>query len=165
MTALSLLLALVAQIVSPIAFLGFTPGMPVSRAAALIRSARGSFSCRKSSDARITECTGLLPFPGVDRPLEVLISSINDSAAVIVFSGRPGDEVTRTWAEDLTRTLGEPARTLRSPGAQDIRQWVRRGRMLRLVQRTPEGRRETSITLTHGPLLDGLNPPKIKAPD
>ena len=165
MPLLSFLLASALQTLPPVGFLGFSPGMPVSRAAALIRSSHGTLSCRGSSDARIRECTGVLPYPGLDRPLEVLISSINDSAAVIVFSGRPKQEVARSWALDLTRNLGEPRQSLRQPGAQVIREWIKRGRMIRLVERNPGGSRETSITLTHGPLLDGLPPPKTRAPD
>jgi hypothetical protein len=165
MPLLLLLLASALQAPPPIGFLGFTPGMPVRQAAALIKTARGTLTCRGASDPRMAECTGILPFPGLDRPLEVLISSINDSAAVIVFSGHPGDEVARTWTVNLTRSLGEPRLSLRQPGAQVIREWVRRGRMIRLVQRNPGNGRETSITLTHGPLLDGLPQPKTRAPD
>ena len=165
MPLLPWLLASGLQALPSLGFLGFSPGMPVSRAATLIKSSHGTFSCRKSSDSRIAECTGVLPYPGLDRPLDVLISSINDSAAVIVFSGRPREEVAREWALDLTRNLGEPRQSLRQPGAQVIREWIKRGRMIRLVQRNPGSGRETSVTLTHGPLLDGLPPPKTRAPD
>ena len=164
MLPLGILSGLVQNLPS-LAFLGFTAGMPVGNAVRLIGAAHGSLTCRAASDPRMRECTGQLPYPGMERPLEVLISSINDSAAVIVFSGAPREEVSSSWVGMFTRTFGEPNRARQEAGSQETWQWIRRGRMLRLVQRHPGRGQETSITLTHGPLLDGLGPPQRKTPD
>jgi hypothetical protein len=150
-------LAVLSQELPALSFFGFRAGMPVSQATALIKSIRGDLTCRASSDRRIRECTGFLPHSGVTRPLEVLISSVHDSAAVIVLSGVPPADLARTWIEDLTLDFGRPDHTS-APRSQHTWQWVRRGRMLRVVVRIPRDSLEASVILTHGPLLDGLKP-------
>lgn len=139
----------------PLSFFGFRAGMPVTQASAHIRSNRGTLTCRNSSDPRIRECTGSLPHGGVTGPLEVLISSVHDSAAVIVLSGKPPAELARTWIEDLTLDFGRPNHVA-VPESQHTWQWIRRGRMLRVIVRIPRDSLEASVVLTHGPLLDGL---------
>ena len=156
--------ALASQSLPPLSFLGFRAGMPVAQAVAMIDSIRGELTCRPSSDPRIRECTGFIPEQGVARPLAVLISSVNDSAAVIVLSGTPPADLARTWIEDLTIAFGQPGFSA-APASQHTWQWVRRGRMLRVIVRNPGDTLETSVTLTHGPLLDGLGPPQRKKPD
>jgi hypothetical protein len=149
------LLAILTQELPPLSFFGFRAGMPVTQASAHIRSNRGTLSCRNSSDPRIRECTGSLPHQGVTGPLEVLISSVHDSAAVIVLSGRPPPQLARTWIEDLTLDFGRPNHVA-VPESQHTWQWIRRGRMLRVIVRIPRDSIEASVVLTHGPLLDGL---------
>ena len=149
------LLAILTQELPPLSFFGFRAGMPVTQANAHIRSNRGTLSCRNSSDPRIRECTGSLPHQGVTGPLEVLISSVHDSAAVIVLSGRPPPQVARTWIEDLTLDFGRPNHVA-VPESQHTWQWIRRGKMLRVIVRIPRDSIEASVVLTHGPLLDGL---------
>ena len=148
-------LAVLTQELPPLSFFGFRAGMPVTQASALIRSNHGTLTCRNSSDPRIRECTGSLPHQGLDGALEVLISSVHDSAAVIVLSGKPPAELARTWIEDLTLDFGSPNHVA-VPASQHTWQWIRRGRMLRVVVRIPRDSLEASVVLTHGPLLDGL---------
>ena len=148
-------LAALTQELPPLSFFGFRAGMPVTQASALIRSNQGTLTCRNSSDPRIRECTGSLPHQGLDGALEVLISSVHDSAAVIVLSGKPPAELARTWIEDLTLDFGSPNHVAVS-ASQHTWQWIRRGRMLRVVVRIPRDSLEASVVLTHGPLLDGL---------
>jgi hypothetical protein len=158
------LLAVVSQDLPPLSFHGFRAGMPVRQATALIESIRGQLTCRASTDARMRECTGFIPERGVTGPLAVLISSVHDSAAVIVLSGTPPADLARTWIEDLAIDFGRPDYSA-APATQHTWQWVRRGRMLRVIVRNPGDTLETSVTLTHGPLLDGLGPPERKKPD
>ena len=98
------------------------------------------------------------------NPLSVLISSVHDSAAVIVLSGKPPSDEARGWVEDLTMDFGRPNHRV-SAESQHSWQWIRRGRMIRVVARLVGDTLEASVTLTHGPLLDGLGPPEIKKPD
>ena len=158
------LLTALFQDLPPLSFLGFRAGMPVGQATALIESTQGQLTCRGSTDPRIRECTGFIPERGVVRPLSVLISSVHDSAAVIVLSGTPPPDLARAWIEDLTLDFGRPDHTA-VPASQHTWQWVRRGRMLRVIVRIPGDTLETSVTLTHGPLLDGLGAPERKKPD
>lgn len=162
--SLVLVAALFVQDLPPLSFLGLRAGMPLPQATALINSVHGRLTCRASSDPRIRECTGFIPEQGVTRPLEVLISSVHDSAAVIVLSGTPPPDLARTWIEGLTIEFGRPAHSA-APATQHTWQWVRRGRMLRVIVRSAGDDVETSVTLTHGPLLDGLGPPERKKPD
>lgn len=148
----------------PLGFLGFRPGMPLKQAEQLIRDREGTLQCRGSSDRRIRECTGMLPYPGVDRPLSVLISSIRDSAAVIVLSGILPSDTARTWIEDLAIDFGRPNHVSEA-GVQDSWQWIRRSRMLRVTVRWPGPSFEAAVTLTDGPLLDGLGSPEKQKPD
>jgi hypothetical protein len=160
----AVLLSAPLQELPPLSFLGFRAGMPMARAIELIRAGGGALSCRGSSDPRIRECTGSLPARRFARPLTVLISSIHDSAAVIVLSGAPPAELARGWIEDLTLDFGEPDHKV-SPPSQHTWQWVRRRRMLRVNARTAGDSLEASVILTHGPLLDGLGPAKRTKPD
>jgi hypothetical protein len=148
-------LAVLTQELPPLSFFGFQAGMPVAQASAHIRSNRGTLTCRNSSDPRIRECTGALPLQGLTGPLQVLISSVHDSAAVIVLSARPPAELARTWIEDLTLDFGRPNHAA-VPESQHTWQWIRRGKMLRVIVRIPRDSVEASVVLTHGPLLDGL---------
>jgi len=158
------LVAVLSQDLPPLSFLGFRAGMPVRQATALIESIQGRLTCHSSTDPRIRECTGFIPERGVTRPLAVLISSVHDSAAVIVLSGAPPSDLARSWIEDLSIDFGRPDHSV-APASQHTWQWVRRGRMLRVIVRNPGDTVETSVTLTHGPLLDGLGPPERKKPD
>jgi len=160
----AVLLSAPLQELPPLSFLGFRAGMPMAGAIELIRTGGGALSCRSSSDSRIRECTGSLPTRRIARPLTVLISSVHDSAAVIVLSGAPSAELARGWIEDLTIDFGEPDHKV-APASQHTWQWVRRSRMLRVNARTAGDSLEASVTLTHGPLLDGLGAPKRKKPD
>ena len=149
------LLAVFTQELPPLSFFGFQAGMPVTQASAYIRSNRGSITCRNSSDPRIRECTGSLPHQGLTGLLDVLISSVHDSAAVIVISGKPPADLARSWIEDLTLDFGRPNHEA-APASQHTWQWIRRGKMLRVIVRIPGDSLEASVVLTHGPLLDGL---------
>jgi hypothetical protein len=152
------------QPLPPLSFIGFRARMSVADAEALTKAAGGSLACKPASDARIRECQGTFPFYGLTSPFSVLISSVNDSAAVIVLSHqRPGNVADR-WASALTLDFGTPNRN-REQGVQMTWEWIRRGQMLRLVERKVEDHMEVAVTLTDGPLLDSLGPAKRKRPN
>jgi hypothetical protein len=144
------------QSLPPLSFLGFQAGMPVSEAVSRIRASRGTLICRSTTDPRLRDCTGQLPRAGQPSSFQLLISSVHDSAAVIVLSLTGATSVSR-WVTELTREFGRPNR--RQQGTQSSWQWIRDRKMLRVTERSTGGRREASVTLTHGPLLDGLGSP------
>ena len=108
--------------------------------------------------------TGSMPFPGLTEPFRVLISSVHDSAAVIVLSGSPRKAVSASWVDSLTHVFGTPNQE-RPPGVRGSWQWIRRSQMLRVILRGAGERTETAVTLTDGPLLDGLGSLPTKKPD
>jgi len=153
-----------AQPAASLSFSGFTAGMPMPEARARIsQAASGSLSCRTTIDWRMRDCTGRVQPAPSEAPFNVLISSIHDSAAVIVLSLRGTDRAASRWVASLTATFGVPE-LRKHPDGSARWQWVRARKMLRVVERRSGGGWETSVTLTHGPLLDGLGPIETKRP-
>lgn len=153
-----------AQTLPPLSFVGFRARMPLADAEALARAAGGTLSCRQASDSRIRECRGVFPSAGFPAPLSLLISSVKDSAAVIVLSQRAPKQVVDQLVSTLSMDFGVPNQS-RESGIQMTWEWIRRGQMLRLVQREAADHMEVAVTLTDGPLLDGLGSPQRKRPD
>lgn len=147
----------------PLAFVGFRAGMAVSDARAQISRSGGSLACKGTSDPRLRECTGSMPFPRLRRPFTILISSVRDSAGVIVLTSNIREGDTRGWVRALTEDQGKPNHKV-EPGIGETWEWIRRGQMLRLSVRKVANQLETAVTLTHGPLLDALGPPPNKKP-
>ena len=148
----------------PLTFFGFRAGMAMAEARSLITKLGGSLSCKKTSDSRLRECTGSMPFPGLVRPFAVLVSSVRDSVGVMVLSTNIREGDTRAWVRALTQDFGKPNYRM-DRGTRESWQWIRRGQMLRVVMQRPGVHFETAVTLTHGPLLDALGPPENKKPD
>jgi hypothetical protein len=122
-----------------------------------VRSRGGSLACRRSRDPRISECRGTIRLPPDSTRFAVTVSLVDDSAAVVILSGSVPRDTVRAWVEAIALTQGIPS--LRVGGPQRTWQWIRRRQMLRLIHRR-DGSRETAvITLTDGPLLDGLARP------
>jgi hypothetical protein len=138
--------------------------MSIADAGALAKAAGGSLACKPASDTRMKECQGSFPLYGLRTPLSLLISSVNDSAAVIVLSNRSPGTVAEKWAAALRLDFGTPNEK-REQGIQMTWEWIRRRQMLRLVERKVADHMEVAVTLTDGPLLDSLGPPKRKKPD
>jgi len=147
----------------PLTFIGFRAGMAVADARSLITKSGGWLSCKKTTDSRLRECTGTMPFPGLVRPLSLLVSSIRDSVGVIVLSTNMSEGDARDWVRALTQDLGKP--NYKDRQTRESWQWIRRGQMLRVVMQGAGVHLETAFTLTHGPLLDALGPPENKKPD
>lgn len=146
----------------PLSFEGFRAGMPVAEAAQRIKASGGTLRCKATLDWRMRDCTGSLRLAELP-PFEVLVSSVHDSAAVIVLSLRAAAEPASRWIPAFTETFGTP-NLQGSAGKPRSWQWIRSGTMLRVVERKAAGGWEASITLTHGPLLDGLGPTQRKPP-
>jgi len=135
----------------------------MTEAIKLIREAKGTLTCKATADWRMRDCTGRLSSPD-SAALELLISSVQDSAAVLVFSLRGGTRPVAGWVSHLTAQFGRPNRQQR-PGGRSSWQWIRTGTMLRVAQRNAGQHAEASVTLTHGPMLDRLGPVQSKRPD
>jgi hypothetical protein len=151
-------IAIAAQQLPPLAFVGFRAHMPMSEAHALVTSAGGSLTCKATTDPRLRECTGNMPFPNVVPPFQLLISSVRDTAAVIVLTANVKERDAQAWANALTQDFGTPNHKT-DYRVSESWQWIRKGQMLRLLQHATNGVLETAVTLTDGPLLDALGPP------
>ena len=155
-----------AQALPGLSFLGFRAGMPVAHVRSLIREAGGTLECRSTTDARMRECNGVFPVRAVapGESASVLLASVHDSAAVIVVSRYPAESELEGWVTALTEDFGIPNRQV-GPGAQASWEWIRHRQKLVVAQRREDNRLASSVTLTDGPLLDGLGPPKRKGPN
>lgn len=141
-----------------LSFVGFRAHMPMSEVRALVTSAGGSLACKATTDPRLRECTGVMPFPKVIPPFRLLISAVRDTAAVIVLTANVKESDTREWARALAQDFGTPNHKT-DYRVSESWQWIRRSQMLRLIQHQAGGILETAVTLTDGPLLDALGPP------
>jgi hypothetical protein len=139
--------------------------MAMREARAVAISAGGSLACKATTDPRLRECTGVVPLLKGIPPFQLLISSVRDTAAVIVLTASVKERDTREWARTLTRDFGTPNHKGTDRRSESW-QWIRKGQMLRLIQHQAAGILETAVTLTDGPLLDALGPPPpiLKAP-
>lgn len=144
----------------PLSFQGFRAGMPVEQAGERIHTAGGSLGCKPTLDARMRDCTGAVRLPELPRA-EVLVSSVHDSSAVIVLSFSGPTELAARWISELSERFGTPNQRGHA-GRPRSWEWIRSGTMLRVTERKFGGGWETSVTLTHGPLLDGLGPTQPK---
>ena len=146
------------QELPPLSFAGFRAHMPMREVRALATAGGGSLTCMATTDPRLRECTGVMPSGNVFPPFKLLISSVRDTAAVIVLMVNVAEKDSRGWVRALTQDFGTPNhRTDR--GVSESWQWIRKGQMLRLIQHAADGMLETAVTLTDGPLLDALGPP------
>ncbi len=153
-----------AQKLPPLSFAGFRAALPLAAAKDLIAASGGKLECKPSSDPRMRECTGSMPFATLDKPIEILVSAVKDSAAVIILTCYPTQATVTGWVAALTEDFGVP-KNESQPGVQGSWLWVRRGQMMRVVERASHGALQAVINLTDGPLLDGLGPPQRKKPD
>jgi hypothetical protein len=136
-------------------FLGFRAGARLDELALhLGKSGGGKLRCRRSKmDPRVSECRGALREQQLGGAIDVWVSAIDSIAGVITVSGVVAPGQIERWSESLQAQYG-PVGT-NSQGAQRMRQWVRRGRMLRLTWRTERGEKVASISLVDGRVLDG----------
>jgi hypothetical protein len=135
-------------------FRGLQVGVPIPDLRARVRDLAGTLSCRPSRDPRLDECTGSLRLvPGGPR-FSLIVSSIRDSAAVVILTGAAPRDTVADWAASIAWIQGRVSPRTRGP--QVIWQWVRYRQMLRLIHRQEGSGNVITVTLTDGPLLDNL---------
>ena len=156
-------IAVAIQGLPPLSFAGFGTHMPMRDLRSMVTGAGGSLTCKATTDPRLRECTGVMPFPKVIPPFRLLISMVRDTAAIIVLTANVKESDTREWVHGLTQDFGQPNHKT-DYRVSESWQWIRRGQMLRLIQHQARGILETAVTLTDGPLLDALGPPPPRAP-
>ncbi len=149
----------------PLKFLGFQLGMPFLTAQAFIKASGGSLTCKQSSSPSRPDCTGTLPYPGLNVPLQVRIASVGDSVTLIVLTARTPERGAPSWASALREDYGAPQDDMQR-GIQQRWQWSRGSQMLRIVERKGgKDELEASMTLGSAPLPELPVPPKPTRPD
>ena len=63
-------IAIAIQGLPPLGFAGFRAHMPMSEARALATSAGGTLTCKATTDPRLRECNGVMPYPKVIPPIQ-----------------------------------------------------------------------------------------------
>jgi len=139
-------------------FLGLQVGLPIPDLRSRVRELSGTLSCRPSRDPRLDECMGSVQLASGGPHFSLIVSSVRDSAAVLILTGPALRDTVADWAESIAWVQGRVSP--RSRGPQLIWQWVRYRQMLRLIHRQEGSGNVLTVTLTDGPLLDNLGAPE-----
>lgn len=140
---------------SGLEFLGFRAGARLDDLDARVRQLGGRpMRCYESKlDRRVADCRGSFRDPGPGSGwIELWISAIDGSAAVITISGRVQPVQLDRWRTGLEARYGPVGARVQGP--QRMLQWVRRGRMLRLTWRVDRSGKVASVSLVDGNVLD-----------
>jgi hypothetical protein len=108
---------------------------------------------RSIRDRSVSECRGSFRPPGSTAPVELWLSAIDSLAGIITFKHTGTSARLNEWRDDLERRYGIVPTQVQ--GSQRMKQWVRRGRMIRLTWRREEGGTSVSVSLVDGHVLDG----------
>ncbi len=139
---------------SALQFLGFQPGQQLAAVASRMRSLGGSaLKCdRARADRRVTECRGTVPDPVRGSNVNVWLSAIDSSAAILTLSSNVAADQLDSWRGALEHEYGRVGARVQGP--QWMMQWVRQGRMMRLTWRVSTSERVASVSLVDGHVLD-----------
>lgn len=141
----------------PLAFLGVPAGANVDTVAAIVREAGGTLRCAVShADARVSDCRANVLADGT--PVDVWLSAIEGTVAVITFSSPLDSDRLAAWRSDVQGRYGLVS--ARAQGPQWMLQWVRHNQMLRLTWRIDGAEKRISVSLIDGRSLDGWTAPR-----
>lgn len=139
---------------SPLDFGGFPAGASLDLVQQRLRELDAApLGCtRARRDSTVAECRGRFTDPETGRTVEVWLSAIHDSAAVLTLeTGMPLGQL-QELRNQLARRYGTVP--VRVQGSQRMLQWVRSGRMLRLTWRIDQNPPVVSASLVDGGILD-----------
>ena len=143
-------------------FRGLQVGVPIPDLRTHVRALAGTLSCRPSRDPRLDECTGSVRLVPGGPHFSLIVSSVRDSAAVVILTGAAPRDTVADWAESIAWVQGRVLPRTRGP--QLIWQWVRYRQMMRLIHRQEGSGDVLTVTLTDGPLLDNLGGFRLRPP-
>ena len=140
---------------TPLSFTGIPAGASLARLADAIRALGGArLRCVRSiRDRAVEECRGSYREAGSSAPVEIWLSAIDSLAGIITFKHSGSGARLNRWRLDLEQRYG-PVPT-QVQGGQRMKQWVRRGRMIRLTWRREAEGTAVSVSLVDGRVLDG----------
>ena len=146
---------------TPIGFIGFRAGAPLSEVRERVRELDGRLRCDQAkADRRVTECRGTIVDPDLAGPVDIWLSAIDERSAVLTLSADVEPDQLDRWRTRLEEYGRVGAQV---QGAQWMMQWVRQGRMARLTWRVQRKERVASVSLIDGGVLDGWGRERARA--
>ena len=143
----------VAPDTTPLSFKQIPAGASLARIAEQVRALGGSnLRCvRSTRDRSVQECRA-----SIDRPapaIEIWLSAIDSLAGILTFKYTGTATPLDQWRRELELRYGTVPTQVQ--GVQRMKQWVRRGRMIRLTWRREAEGTAASVSLVDGRVLDG----------
>ena len=140
---------------TPLTFIDVPAGASLASLASRMRALGGGAPrcVRSARDRSVTECRGSFQQPGSSAPVELWLSAIDSLAGIITFKHTGSSERLNQWRADLEHRYGVVPTQVQ--GNQRMKQWVRRGRMIRLTWRREAAGTSVSVSLVDGHVLDG----------
>lgn len=112
----------------------------------------GTLRCvRSTRDRSVQECRA-----SINRPapaIEIWLSAIDSLAGILTFKYHGTGALLDQWRTALEQRYGNVPTQVQ--GVQRMKQWVRRGRMIRLTWRREGEGTAASVSLVDGRVLDG----------
>jgi len=140
---------------TPLTFIEIPAGTSLASLASRVRALGGNppRCVRSTRDRAVSECRGSFRQPGSAAPVELWLSAIDSLAGIITFKHTGSSERLNQWRNDLEHRYGIVPTQVQ--GSQRMKQWVRRGRMIRLTWRRETEGTSVSVSLVDGRVLDG----------
>jgi hypothetical protein len=140
---------------TPLTFNNIPAGTSLLRLSERLRALNGtSLRCLRSSrDPSVQECRASFSQPGNGRLVEIWLSAIDSLSGILTLKYSGSSATLKQWRDDLERRYGTVPTQIQ--GTQRMKQWVRRGRMIRLTWRREGDDTSVSVSLVDGRVLDG----------
>jgi hypothetical protein len=140
---------------TPLTFNEIPAGTSLAQLSEQLRSLKGTpLRCLRSSrDQSVQECRASFSPPGIEGIVEVWLSAIDSLSGILTLKYSGSSATLERWRDDLELRYGSVPTQIQ--GTQRMKQWVRRGRMIRLTWRREADGTSVSVSLVDGRVLDG----------
>ena len=140
---------------TPLTFNDIPAGTSLARLSERLRALNGtSLRCLRSSrDHSVQECRASYSQPGPGGMVEIWLSAIDSLSGILTLKYSGSSATLEQWRDDLEQRYGTVSTQVQ--GTQRMKQWVRRGRMIRLTWRREVEGTTVSVSLVDGRVLDG----------
>lgn len=140
---------------TPLTFNDIPAGSSLAQLSERLRALNGtSLRCLRSSrDHSVQECRASFSQPGVEGTVEIWLSAIDSLSGILTLKYSGTSATLNRWRDDLELRYGNVPTEVQ--GTQRMKQWVRRGRMIRLTWRREVDGTSVSVSLVDGRVLDG----------
>ena len=154
-TRLALAAPLVGQTADRLGIHGLEPGTSQAALGERVGQLGGKLGCHGSTaNSRLGECLASLTRTPDHRSWTLRASMVEGTTAVLILTAPISDRDLDRLREQLIADFGRP--NLRNQGTLKSYEWIRSGRMMRLTSNGSGDKREVSISLVEGAVLDRL---------